>query len=315
MDRVLQARINGQSGLVTRAQALAGGLTGRAIDWKLQRGLWIRVHPGVYLTTPGRDDWETRAVAALLKAGSGAALRGQSAGFVWGLVRSAPSPIEVLIPASRRVEPVEGIVIQRSRLLSARVHPTQWPHRIRAEHTVLDLAAGAGFDRLVALTTKALDLGIATPESLRSALAERRVAFGAELHEALCDVATGAESPGEVRYLRDVERAHALPMGRRQVPIDGGVGRRDVDYDEWEVIVEIDGRLGHTGWWARQREGRRDRKAATTGRLTVRCHWVDLVPTGCELAADLALILARKGWRGRPRRCGPGCMVGSKSAA
>jgi hypothetical protein len=210
---------------------------------------------------------------------------------------------------------VEGVLIRRSRLLPTRVHPAQWPHRITAEHTVLDLAADAGFDRLVDLTAKALDLRIATPESLQSALAERRVAFSAELDEALRDVGAGAESPAEARYLRDVERAHGLPVGRRQVPIDGGVGRRDVDYDEWEVIVEIDGRLGHTGWRARQREGRRDRKAATTGRLTVRCHWADLVPTGCELASDLALILRSRGWRGWPHRCGPRCAVGRESAA
>lgn len=255
------------------------------------------------------------AVAALLKAGAGAALHRRSAGFVWGLVRSAPAPIEVVIPASRRVDPAEGIVVRRSRLLSTRVHPTEWPHRVTAEHTVLDLAAGAGFDRLVDLTAKALDLGIASPTSLRSALAQRRVTFGTELDEALRDVGAGAESPAEVRYLRDVERPHGLPEGSRQVPIDGGLGRRDVEYDEWDVVVEIDGRLGHTGWCARQREGRRDRKAATTGRLTVRCHWVDLVPTGCELAADLALILSRRGWAGRPTRCGPGCTVETESAA
>lgn len=316
MNRLLQARINGQSGLVTRAQALDGGLTGRAIDWKVERGLWTRVHSGVYLTTPGRDDWGLRAVAALLKAGPGSALHGRSAGFAWGLVTSAPSHIEVVIPASRRVRPVEGVVIRRSRLVAARVHPTEWPHRIDAEHTVLDLAARSDFDRLVGLTVKALQLKIAAAESLRAALAQRRgFDFRAELDAALTDVAEGAESPAEVRYLRDVEQAHGLPAGVRQIPIDGGAGRRDVEYDEWGLIVEVDGRLGHTGWGARQGEGRRDRKAATTGRLTVRCHWVDLVPAGCELAADLALILSRRGWRGRPRRCGDPCVVADESAA
>lgn len=315
MDKLLQARINGQSGLLTRAQALAGGITGRAIDWKLQRGVWVRIHSGVYLTMPGRDDWQMRAVAALLKAGPGAALRGRSAGFAWGLVRSEPLPVEVVIPARRRVEPVDGIAVRRSRLVPARVHPTTWPHRITAEHTVLDLSAGNGFDRLVALTVKALQLEVATPQSLRGALAGRRVAFGAELDEALRGVATGTESPAEVRYLRDVERAHGLPVGRRQVPIRGeGGGRRDVEYAEWELVVEVDGQLGHTGWQARQREGRRDRKAATTGRLTVRCHWTDLVPSSCELASDLALILCIRGWRGRVRPCGQGCRIGEVAA-
>jgi hypothetical protein len=167
----------------------------------------------------------------------------------------------------------------------------------------------------VGLTVKALQLRLATAEGLCVALTQRRsIAFGAELAEALTDVAAGVESPAESRYLRDVERAHGLPKGRRQVPIDGGLGRRDVEYEEWDLIVELDGRLGHTGWRSRQREGRRDRKAAVIGRLTVRCHWVDLVPSSCELALDLALILRARGWVGRPRRCGPGCLVGDAAA-
>ncbi|WP_075052015.1 hypothetical protein [Gordonia malaquae] len=43
-----------------------------------------------------------------------------------------------------------------------------------------------------------------------------------------------------------VERAHGLPAPLRQAPT--GVGRpgfRDLDYPEWGVVVELDGRLGH----------------------------------------------------------------------
>lgn len=46
MDRLLQARVNGQGGLVTRAQALAGGLTRRAIDWKVHAASGCASIPG-----------------------------------------------------------------------------------------------------------------------------------------------------------------------------------------------------------------------------------------------------------------------------
>ena len=77
----------------------------------------------------------------------------------------------------------------------------------------------------------------------------------------LVDVAEGAQSPLELTYLRDVERAHGLPTGSRQVRV---AGRRviwvDVDYEEYSTRVELDGRLGHQGE-GRFRDRRRDNGA------------------------------------------------------
>src|SRR6478672_364317 len=55
-----------QSGMLTRAQCLAAGMTDPAIRWRLSRGHWIALHHGVYLTVRGRDDWRTGALAAQL---------------------------------------------------------------------------------------------------------------------------------------------------------------------------------------------------------------------------------------------------------
>lgn len=303
MDPITQARISGQSGLVTRRQALASGLSRKAIEWRLARGRWTVQHPGVYLTTPGRDDWELRAVAALLYAGSGAVLCGRSAGHVWGLVKPEPATIEVAVPARRLVRPQQGLLVVRGRHTVERTHPTEWPHRLDAPHTVWDLSAGQELDRAVALAAKAVDLGITTTERLRATLQDRtRHRHRVVLLEALTDVEAGAESPAEVRYVRDVERAHGLPAGTVQKPTGDG-RRRDVEYEELGVIVEVDGRLAHDGWAARQRDGRRDRKALVSGRVTVRCHWTDLVSGPCELAADVAAILEERGWPGEPRPC------------
>ena len=45
---------------------------------------WVCVQRGVYSTTPGRDDWPSQALAALLRIGLPSALCGPSAGFLWG---------------------------------------------------------------------------------------------------------------------------------------------------------------------------------------------------------------------------------------
>jgi hypothetical protein len=57
----------------------------------------------------------------------------------------------------------------------------------------------------------------------------------------LVDVRDGVRSPIELDYLRDVERAHGLPVGQRQF------ARRnteaDVYYTDYGLLVELDGRL------------------------------------------------------------------------
>jgi hypothetical protein len=133
-SRLLAARIAGQFGLVTRSQALGAGVTRKAVACHLDSGRWIVVHPGVYLTTPGRSDWTVRAMSALLWAGAGAVLYRVSAGYAWGLVRAEPEVIEVAVPYSRLVTSRELVAVTRSRTSSARLDPLAWPHRISAPH-------------------------------------------------------------------------------------------------------------------------------------------------------------------------------------
>ena len=308
-NRILAARVAGQFGLVTRAQALGGGVTAKALECHLSSGRWIRLHPGVYLTAPGRDDWDVRSMAAVLWAGPGAALVRASAGYAWGLVRAEPVALEVVIPGERRVRDAQGVDVSRSRWVAQRVDLGAWPHRISAAHTVLDLSTGRPIDRAVTLAARALDLRVATADQIASALSTRsRQPHRRLLLEILTDVGHGSESAAEVRYARDVERAHGLPRGRRQAPAGDG-RRRDVEYEEFGLVVEIDGRIGHQAWASRQRDGRRDRKAAVGGRITVRVFWIDLVPTACELAVDVGAILQSRGWTGQVRACGPTCAV------
>jgi very-short-patch-repair endonuclease len=42
----------------------------------------------------------------------------------------------------------------------------------------------------------------------------------------------------------------------------------DVAYDEQRVLVELDGRLGHEGFEAQRKDGRRDRRGAGSGWLS-----------------------------------------------
>lgn len=122
------------------------------------------------------------------------------------------------------------------------------------------------------------------------------------LTELLTDVGEGAESPLELRYLRDVERRHGLPRGRRQRPSADRPALRDVLYPDYAFIVELDGRKGHEGE-GKFRDMRRDNAALLANLSTVRYGFGDVAGSPCEVGWEVAQLLLRRGWPGPFRRC------------
>jgi len=115
----------------------------------------------------------------------------------------------------------------------------------------------------------------------------------------------------EYRYVRDVERAHGLPRSRHQVRvvIDGRTVYRDAYYEEYQLAVELDGRLAHPDD-ERWRDSQRDNQARARGVETARYSWRDVYARACETALLQAQILQQRGWRGTPRPCSARCPVG-----
>lgn len=90
----------------------------------------------------------------------------------------------------------------------------------------------------------------------------------------LLEVGEGVTTPLERHYVRDVERAHALPRGsRNQLDVGGGRRRyRDVRYQRWRLVVELDGRAAHPED-EREFDDLRDNEVATRGERTLRYGW------------------------------------------
>ena len=130
------------------------------------------------------------------------------------------------------------------------------------------------------------------------------------LLELLDDVASGVHSVLEHRYLVDVERRHGLPTGARQVRVDTetGIVFRDVRYAEQRMLVELDGRFGHSDAEDQWDDLDRDLTAALAGALTVRLGWGQVLKP-CRVAAAVEVILRARGWEGSPVRCSPSCPV------
>jgi len=114
----------------------------------------------------------------------------------------------------------------------------------------------------------------------------------------------------EYRYVRDVERGHHLPNGKRQARVARERQReyRDVLYDEFALTVELDGKLAHQAD-KRWLDIRRDNAAAAGGLITLRYGYRDVRLTPCLVAAQIGQVLKLRGWLATPCPCSPGCPV------
>jgi hypothetical protein len=306
----LQARLDLQDGVISRRQALAGGLTVTEINRHLRRREWVAVHPGVYVNHTGRLTWRERAWAAVLVAGPDAALCLDSALRAHegaGRRGSDDSVIHVAVAHGRPRLARDGVRIHQTVDLASRVQWNKSPPTIRYDDTILDLAAQGSLLTSVARLADACGSRRTTAARLRDRLdRRRRIAQRDWLRSVLSDVADGTCSVLEHGYLDLVERPHGLPVGQRQAVRDLGNGRvyRDVDHKELGVRIELDGKLFHTSTEDRDRDLERDLDAVVEeDGTTVRLGFGQVYDRPCATAAKLAIVMRRRGWTGEQRLC------------
>ncbi len=284
-----------------REQSLAHGLSRSALDRLVDDGHWRRLSPGLFFTAGLEPEWRSWAWAGVLAGGDLALIGGLSACYLHGLRELAPMPITVIVPHESRHRRPGPWVFRRHRSLGA-TRSRENPPRSSVEEAVLDVCAESSADEVVGWVTASVQRHT-TPERLhRALLGQARQPHRRLLLELLGEVAVGVESPLERRYLRDVERAHGLPDGRRQASSRDLRTDRDVHYDEQLLIVELDGRRGHDGL-GRFRDMWRDNMAVVDGWPTLRYGTADVYQRPCEVALQVAQVLSSRGWRDLPRRC------------
>jgi predicted transcriptional regulator of viral defense system len=312
LPEALRQRAEEQCGVVSRDQAIQAGAGKGTIRTRISYGRWQRLYPGIYATFTGEPSRTAMLWAALLHAGPGAVLSYQTAAALSGLTYRSSELIHITVPRSRRVLPVPDVVIHRSARAEQARHPALLPPRTRIEETVLDLAGAAqSFDDAFGWVSAACAGRLTTPDRILAAMEQRpKVRDRGELRLALGDVAAGAHTVLEYRYLNDVERGHGLPQAIRQARSARGrrTEYRDILYREYRVVVETDGRQAHPDG-SRWRDVQRDNAAATLGLITLRYSWTDVTSRPCWVAAQVGLVLAGRGWSGRMRLCGPACQV------
>lgn len=278
-----------QAGVITREQALAHGLPNSSIRRLVHQGHWQPVVPGVFVIGMDTPAFSTRAWAAVLAAGDGAMLGGRAAAHEWGLCPDPPQLITVLVDQDNNRQAPHWACVVRRRHLPRSVG--QLP-RSCVEATVVDLAA-AEPDRMVHWVTTALAQRRTTSAQLRVELDNRSRLPRGVRHRMLqlLDDADGLESVLEHAFATQVLRPHGLPEGTRQARR----GRRRHDLRIGPLLIELDGRRGHEDTTGRFRDMERDNQALTEGLVTLRYGFHDCWNSPCDVAQQVAIVLARLG--------------------
>ena len=301
-----------QAGVVSRRQVLRAGVPRSTIESKVGHGLWQPLHPGVYGAFTGATPWAAGLWAAVLYAGPGALLSHETAAEVLGLTDRRCPVIHVTIPARRRVKPPSGVAVHRSYFDYPQWRPQRGipPHTFYGE-TIIDLVAAAdNLDDVIAWVSRAIAGNLLGEAQLKAAATARpRFRWRDQIDEVIERVAGGSHFPLEFRYDRDVERAHGLPTSGKQVKFvkpDGSRGFRDRCYEEYGLIVELDGNEFHTTE-RRGQDRERDNEAAATTGATLRYSWADIDAAPCDTAGQVYRALRKRGYPGAIRPCSATC--------
>jgi len=262
-------------------------------------GLLSRVARGVYALRPG--GWPQLAWTAVLLAGPRAVIGGKAAAYLNELVPEPPAVIDCFVGAGGR-----------------RSHAGPW-HFIRADRpgrgepprttliqTILDASRDMNDDEIASMLARA-GRRVRQAEILSRLGEIERHPRRQALCEILGDVSQGAQSALEVRYARDVERPHGLPMMVRQ---RNPTGRARIDglYESYGLIVEVDGRRYHSGL-AASGDAARDNAHLLSGFVTMRFTWREVAGDPCRVAREVGAALNSRGWQGTVRGCRR-CRVG-----
>jgi hypothetical protein len=232
--------------VLSRADALRLGYSGKAIEHRVASGRWDRVLPRTYLTA-GTLTWADRLTAAVCYAGSSALVSGAAAlvGDLDGVRR--PGTILVLTPYAAGHRSTRWVQVRPTeRMPQRRLVPG--PARAEVARAVADLAlVTRRVDDVRALVTEALRRRLCTVEELVTELDAGPRRGSAHLRKAIEEASAGAWSAPEAQAGSLLRRA-GVPPFEQNAPIhlpDGTSVVADFLWRALRAILEIDSQKHH----------------------------------------------------------------------
>ncbi len=291
-----------QCGIVTAAQIAEAGLSRHTVRRLVDDRIWTKLDRGLYLLHTGAPSWLSYVYAGLAVAGPDAYTIDATAAALHGLTTERRLPIHVAVSDRRGLEARGWLAIRRpTRLPSRLVH--SGPARPPIHDVVLDMCAASAPGDVAGWIYDAVGSSKTTAAILLATLTDRkRIANRALIHSTLLDVRDGINSHLEYDYVHRVERPHDLPAMTRQFVVPETGKRADGAYEEYRLLIELDGERWHTGQQVfRDRE--RDNRHSAIGWRSLRFGRRDVHGNPCGIAYDVATYITSGGWSGTMKLC------------
>jgi very-short-patch-repair endonuclease len=297
LDRAVSELAERQHGLAARRQLLALGLSKRAIEGRLERGVFHPMHRGVYAVGFRIRSKEARWMAATLACGPDAVLSHWSAAGLWGLRRGSSQAIEVTRAKGWRAP--GAVVAHRAappddeRTVVDGIPVTTTPR------TILDLAAVASRRQVERALNEVEVRRLTDRLSIPDLLARYPGRPGTVVLRELLDEDTERDGVTENDFeesLVPLLDSYGLPRPRFNADIAVGERffRADCLWRKERLIVELDGRAAHGTRKAFEGDRERDRLLMADGWLVMRMTWRQLRTQQSAIASDLHKALASR---------------------
>lgn len=289
----------GQGGVVSRRQAYDAGLTRGEVRAQIRARRWQRVWSRSICCHTGDVTQTGRWWAAVFEGGDRAMLDGEASLVASGLAHYDTSITRVSVP--RGVTPLlgPGLDIRRTRRWRGEDRAPSGVPRTRVPVAAVRAALWARSDKQASLLlTMPVQQGMTTAELIGRALLDvRRDRRRALLHAVVLDLLGGARSLGELEF-GALCRRRGLPEPSRQVVRRGRDGRYylDVCWQEWGVVVEIDG-IHHSWATTVVPDALRQNEVALGDAVVLRLPLLGLRVAQDPFFDQIERALRQRGWR------------------
>ncbi|WP_433803266.1 hypothetical protein [Actinomycetospora sp. CA-084318] len=284
-------------------QVLDQQLTKDVVRANLAARRWLPLFHGTYALVTGEPTSEMWCWAALLFIRGPALLSHESAAAVLGLRGGRDGlPIHVTVPYGSSARGCEGLVVHRSRAFAHLGVEHQGFAVTSKVVTLIDLAVEAlsakeSMRVLVAGAAAARVDPLAITECLELRRPRRYVKALLAAAKLLVE---GVGSVLEGDYATDVELAHGLPVGIRQVRRRVGDTNRyeDVEYVMrlGVLTVRLDGWIFHANRRTALGDRARDNAAELEGRARLTFGFEEVHGAACQTARTVWTRLRQLGW-------------------
>jgi hypothetical protein len=288
-----------QHGLITHGQAIALGATERNVGYRVEAGLWDRVHLGVFRVRGAPVTFAQQLVAACLAIGPEAAASHRAAAMLHGVLTYREPPVEVTTTRLRSPE-LRRVVVHRLADLNERwVQVVDGVRVTTPARTLVDLGA------------------VAAPQTVEAALdraAGRRLVTYRDVRDAMLAVARkGRRGVGTIRRLLDERIDRVLPAGVLEARMasllrnaglpeavpeytvtdehGGFIAVVDFAYPDRRVAIEVDGYEFHSTPKAVDHGNARDRLLIAAAWAPVHFSWNDVERRPTRVANEIHRVL------------------------